>query len=341
MSVRLSLSVIIPTYNAEGTLKQCLQAIRRSSYPPSEIIVIDDTSNDNTCAIATAEGARVIRQPANRGQGAARNVGSAAASEDVLVFVDADVVVSDDTLEIIANHFLQHPEVAAITGRLSKIHPHDDFFSQYKNLYMNVIFGRVGQEVDFIFGSIFAVRRSDYLPMQEQRVLAEDTELGFQLCRAGKKIHLLQNLEVIHLKRYTFKSLIINDFLVPFYFAKLFVRHRRQQATLKQQRFSHTSHNQILSVMLAPLSLACIVLAPRHLLRAIALVSALTAIVALNRDLFRAYFGRNTSFGVLSIPFSYIDMIVMASGIACGMFSEVLFGTQAIDKARTINATSR
>lgn len=90
------ISFVVPAYNEELELPATLRSIREAGAragPPFEIIVADDASTDRTAEIATAFGARVI--PIQRRQiAAARNAGAAAASGDILFFIDADTRIS-------------------------------------------------------------------------------------------------------------------------------------------------------------------------------------------------------------------------------------------------------
>jgi glycosyltransferase involved in cell wall biosynthesis len=80
-------SVIVPARNAAATLAATLAAA--AAEQPAELIVVDDGSTDATREIAAGQGARVVDGPGT-GPGAARNAGAAAASGEVLVFLDAD-----------------------------------------------------------------------------------------------------------------------------------------------------------------------------------------------------------------------------------------------------------
>ena len=84
-------TVIVPAYNAAGTLPSCLTALANQSYPRTayEVIVVDDGSTDATAAIAHDAGVSVITQP-NAGPAAARNAGIRAGSGDIILFTDAD-----------------------------------------------------------------------------------------------------------------------------------------------------------------------------------------------------------------------------------------------------------
>ena len=88
------LSVVIPTLNAGATLRSCLAALSTAGRPelPAEIIVVDGGSEDDTMAVATAAGARVIAAPAGRGPQLAE--GGRAARGDWLLFLHADTLLS-------------------------------------------------------------------------------------------------------------------------------------------------------------------------------------------------------------------------------------------------------
>lgn len=92
----MTVSFVIPAHNEERLIARTLVALReaaRSVAEPYETIVVDDSSTDRTAAVAEAHGARVIRV-AHRQISATRNTGARAARGEVLIFVDADTLVS-------------------------------------------------------------------------------------------------------------------------------------------------------------------------------------------------------------------------------------------------------
>ncbi|MEA2239237.1 MAG: hypothetical protein QOC81_3961 [Thermoanaerobaculia bacterium] len=93
-------SVIIPTYNYGRFLREAVDSALAQTYTPVEVIVVDDGSTDDTPQILAEYGERirVIRQN-NRGVGAARNRGIAAASGEYLAFLDSDDIWRPQALE--------------------------------------------------------------------------------------------------------------------------------------------------------------------------------------------------------------------------------------------------
>ncbi|HFI0238029.1 TPA: glycosyltransferase family 2 protein [Streptococcus suis] len=98
------ISVIVPIYNAENYLTQCLDSIIGQTYQNLEIILIDDASTDNSPTIcqdyqARDSRIRLIRKAENQGVSDSRNLGLHNASGDFVTFVDSDDYLNLDMIE--------------------------------------------------------------------------------------------------------------------------------------------------------------------------------------------------------------------------------------------------
>jgi len=85
-------SIIMPTYNSESTLSECLESVLNQSYPFYEVIVVDNFSNDETVKIAEKFKVRVIQRKCN--PAVARNVGIINSTGKYVLFLDSDQVLS-------------------------------------------------------------------------------------------------------------------------------------------------------------------------------------------------------------------------------------------------------
>ena len=107
---KVTLSVIIPAYNAEKTISQALDSAASQTMHDKEIIVIDDGSADRTAEVVSRySGIKLISTP-NRGSGAARNLGIEEASGAYVAFLDADD---------------KYPDSGVLSGLVSEAKKHD------------------------------------------------------------------------------------------------------------------------------------------------------------------------------------------------------------------------
>jgi GT2 family glycosyltransferase len=116
----MSVTVVIPCYNAEEHLRDALRSVRAQARPAHEVIVVDDGSTDGSAALARTEGARIVRTAGRVGPGAARNVGLEAVQTPLVAFLDADDFWLPDHLERVAPLVERSPEVAVAWSRVEK-----------------------------------------------------------------------------------------------------------------------------------------------------------------------------------------------------------------------------
>lgn len=104
----MTFSIIVPVYNVESYLEQCVESILAQTYPDYEVLLIDDGSTDASGSICDRYAAghpfiRVIHQN-NQGLSGARNRGLKAAKGDWIAFVDSDDWIEPDMLETLQKH---------------------------------------------------------------------------------------------------------------------------------------------------------------------------------------------------------------------------------------------
>ncbi len=107
------ISVVIPTYQHARTLPACLDSVFAQDYGNIEVIVVDDGSTDNTAEVLSvyADRVKIITQE-NQGSNPARNAGLAAATGELVIFVDADVIMQPTMLTMLADALANNPSAS-------------------------------------------------------------------------------------------------------------------------------------------------------------------------------------------------------------------------------------
>jgi glycosyltransferase involved in cell wall biosynthesis len=314
MSSQPFISVIIPVYNGEKFLPGCLDGLASSSYKKYELIVVDDCSTDDSTRICRERGAVVVRMSRQSGPGGARNAGAQNARGEVLLFVDADVVVKPDSLERVATISVEHPDVAAVFGSYDDEPAEKNFISQYKNLYHRFVHQEGLSEAETFWAGCGAIRRDVFLALggfdaeRYPRPTIEDIELGYRLRAKGHRILLDKQLQAKHLKRWTFRSMLHADIFcraVPW--SMLIFESKGMLNDLNLQTKDRISAGLLgLSVLLLPF----LVLKPQLL---ILIVLLLAMIAILNHKLYRYFFQRKgLGFAIRAFPLQLLYYLYSA-----------------------------
>ena len=119
----LNVSIIIPAWNEEERIADCLMNATRQTVAPHEVIVVNNRSTDRTCDIVEQfqrdhPEAPVILLQQNEDQGLipTRNFGLNAATGDVLGRIDADCMLKPDWVEVVSGIFTEDPDAMGATG---------------------------------------------------------------------------------------------------------------------------------------------------------------------------------------------------------------------------------
>jgi hypothetical protein len=208
MSERRTLSAIVPACGNPGHVRACIDALRRSSEPPDEIIVVDD-GTPGGLGIPN-DGVTIVRHPENRGPSAARNSGARAAAGGWLLFVDADIEVEPDAPERVRRTLERCPEIAVVFGVYAEDRDAPSI-SAYKNLYWRHKFIGLPADSPNVNSALMAVRREVFDEVggfNEDTRVGEDREFGHAVAARGHQVRLDQALAGAHRKRFTFLRLM-------------------------------------------------------------------------------------------------------------------------------------
>jgi glycosyltransferase involved in cell wall biosynthesis len=212
-------SVVMPARGAEDQLRQALVALRACDPAPSEIVVVDDASPTPLAAIAAEFGCRILRREVRGGPGAARNDGVHAAAEEIVFFVDSDVVVKPDTVGRVAARMTAIDAPDALFGSYDDAPGSPRFLAQYKNLVHHFIHQGSRRAANTFWGGGGAVRKESYLAVGgfDTELFdvpsVEDIDLGYRMTDRGMRIELDPELQVCHLKDWRFWDLLRVDVL--------------------------------------------------------------------------------------------------------------------------------
>jgi glycosyltransferase involved in cell wall biosynthesis len=116
----IEVSIIIPVYNEEKDISNCIKSLKKQTFKNFELIIVDDGSTDNTLEIAKQaakkEGLdlRIIKQN-HRGPGEARNLGAKNARGKILVLIDADMTFDKNYIKNLIEPILKNKEVIGTT----------------------------------------------------------------------------------------------------------------------------------------------------------------------------------------------------------------------------------
>ena len=200
-------SIIIPAYNSEETIEPCLEKIiNESKNFESEIIVVDDNSNDKTVEIVKKfKSVKLIKLSKNKGAGNARNIGAKITKHETLCFVDSDIIISKNSIEHLVKRLYQDKNIGSVSGipEISNLNARSwtSNFVCLKSCYGNE---NIEKEKEFSHSASefcaiskeFFMQIGGYKPLRSAG--GEEFYLGYQINQLNKK-----NIKIIDA---TFKS---------------------------------------------------------------------------------------------------------------------------------------
>lgn len=230
MTDRPFVSVVVPAYNAQQTIRHTLQSLVSQSYCGElQIVVVDDGSTDKTPEIVRSFAEVVYLRQSNAGPATARNRGAAESKGEFILFTDSDCVPHRDWVEKIASGFTSN-EIAAVCGSYGLANPqshlacciHDEIIFRHRRLMSS--FPKA-------FGSYnVGIRRAIFWKVggfdeTYRRASAEDNDLSYKILKTGGRIFFAKEALVDHYHTTRLQKYLSEQFRHGFWRAKLYARH--------------------------------------------------------------------------------------------------------------------
>ncbi len=195
------ISIIMPAFNEEQVIAGVLRSCLRLNYSNFEIVVVDDGSSDKTFEVASIEAQSLpldikVFKKTNAGKAEALNFGISKCQGDFVLCMDADSILSPDTLDHGIYHFHKNPKLAAVAGVVCAENT-SSLLGQFQQL--DYLIGHYQRKILSIFGKVSIVpgpiglfRKRAILSVggyeKDKGTFAEDTELTFRLIAAGWQV---------------------------------------------------------------------------------------------------------------------------------------------------------
>lgn len=328
--------MIVPVGPGTDHLEECLESLFACRPPAHEIIVVVDGAGDELVEVARRFGAEVVVEPRPTGPAAARNRGTLRAQSEILLFVDADVVVQPDLVGRVALMLSADGEPSAVFGSYDDDPAAPGMVSRYRNLLHHWIHQHGHVQASTFWSGCGAVRRTTFEAVGgfPEVDTIEDIVLGARLRAGGHTIRLDPTLQVKHLKRWSFANMVWTDLAkraVPW--TELMVRRRHLLNELNVDTIGRASIALVGVMVVALLASALIPAA------GLAVTAAAAALLAINFRFYRFLAARCGWWSTLgAIPLHWLYYLLGGVGFTIGSLRALLLPeaeeASARDKAK-------
>jgi len=316
------ITVVIAVRNSAACLDACLSALSRSAFTDYECIVVDDCSTDTSASVASSHGFPVLSMNRHAGPAAARNRGARAAASELLFFLDADVCVQPDTLELVWKALSSDSGLDAVMGSYDESPADPSLVSQFKNLLHHYIHQHGNSRASTFWSACGGIRGRVFREMggfdeNFRRPSVEDIDFGMRMRRSGKRVALDPHIQVKHLKRWTLANLVktdVRDRAVPW--TRLILSEGRMPDDLNLRRGERRC---VALSWLAALSIPAVFRTPWSLAAGGA---AVLGIVFVQRRFYRFLAQRRGwGFAVSAIPLHLLYFLYSGVGFSAGLIA--------------------
>ncbi|MFA6532704.1 MAG: glycosyltransferase family A protein [Patescibacteria group bacterium] len=193
----MKVSVVIPVYNEEKYIKNCLDSLMKQDEKPDEIIVIDNNCTDKTIEIVKKNKNIKIIKEIIQGMTAARNAGFNQAKYEIIVKCDADSVLPPDWIKNIKNDFSRDPSIVAISMPI-KFNDICFILDNTIPFYIYLFIPRLMTGFYYLIGPGYAIKKNVWNKIKNEvclndKEVHEDIDISFHLKKHGKIFHDRKN----------------------------------------------------------------------------------------------------------------------------------------------------
>lgn len=266
--MKLEVGVIIPMYNAQGTIIDTLVALERQSRKDFKVIVVDDGSTDASVKLVTQFSKQsslpieLIHQE-NAGPAKARNVGAEHSPEEALLFLDSDCIPAENWVEEMVSP-LAGDTIGCYCG--NRVRNKENTIARYVDYEMTRRHERmIGKDIDAIstYSASFLKKVFDEhggFSTEYREASGEDFDLTFNIARAGYKLRFVDSTFVYQYHPSSISEYLVRQAKRGYWRVKLYLRNKDKII----RGDSYTGHEAQLQFILSILALVSIPLAVFH-----------------------------------------------------------------------------
>lgn len=210
------ISIIIPVYNSQNYICDCIDSILAQSFTDFELILIDDCSTDGSARIIDEyrtqdDRIRIIRLDENSGQGYARNVGIDSAMGEYLSFIDSDDIIAPDFFELLYKRAVESG-AEIVKGLGCDVHKDSSIKDTYKHTFKEVnhairqyLIGKSPRPFCFYAEHWSAIYKRDFLNEHGIRYglsrVGQDTTFLLKVCAYFRSIEIVDDAVYYYIQR--------------------------------------------------------------------------------------------------------------------------------------------
>ncbi len=212
-------SILVVNFNGAAVLKDCLESLRKVTYPRFEVVVVDNASTDGSVELLQQHPeVRLLRSDCNRGFAGGNNFGLAACAGPLVLLLNSDTIVTPGFLEPLAGYLKQHPKVGIVQAKMilsrhgNALDVCGSFLTGFGFLYHYGYWKPDSEKYDHSYaaftvkGACLMFRRElvpavgGYLFNEDFFCYYEETDLCHRAWLAGYEVHFVHRSVIQHLQ---------------------------------------------------------------------------------------------------------------------------------------------